>query len=222
MIQIPQSYNDLLSKDAGKSCTTTHCLKLVSVAELPSQHGDFIALAFQHTFDTNEHVALVKGDVIGQREILCRIHSECLTGDAFGSLRCDCREQLEGALQKIERENLGILIYLRQEGRGIGLTNKLRAYALQDKGYNTVEANEMLGLDNDYRTYDIAAKILQKLQIQSIRLLTNNPDKIQQLENAGVHNIKRETHEYKANNHNEYYLQTKKIVNGHLLDLATK
>ncbi|MFW9854704.1 MAG: GTP cyclohydrolase II [Candidatus Thorarchaeota archaeon] len=194
------------------------CVKVVSAAKLPSRFGDFIALGFHQTHDEKEHAAFVKGDVVNKADVLVRLHSECLTGDAIGSLRCDCRDQLEGALRKIEDEGEGIVLYLRQEGRGIGLTNKLKAYELQDQGMNTVEANIALGFKDDERDYHIAGHMLKSLGITSIRLLTNNPRKITALQEWGITITERVEHIYPENPYNKAYLATKKEVSHHLLD----
>jgi GTP cyclohydrolase II len=217
---IPDSYRNLIEADKDHSCTdNTHfCVKVVSVAKLPSRFGDFSAVAFHQTSDDKEHAAFVKGDVVNQEDVLIRIHSECLTGDAIGSLRCDCRDQLEGALQKIEEEGSGILLYLRQEGRGIGLTNKLRAYALQDEGMNTVEANLALGFDDDQRDYHLAAHMLKSLGVKSIRMLTNNPKKMLAMQKFGLVLNQRIEHIFDTNVFNKEYLETKKRLSAHLLD----
>ena len=194
------------------------CVRVVSVADLPTRFGNFRAVAFWNNRDEKEHLALVKGDVGGASEVLTRLHSECLTGDALGSLRCDCRDQLMVALQRIAEEPCGLLLYLRQEGRGIGLTNKIRAYALQDRGLDTVEANRALGFRDDERDYAIASHMIHSLGIASLRLMTNNPEKIAQLTGHGVEVAGREPHLIPPNEHNRFYLETKANRSGHWID----
>src|SRR5437879_10350279 len=162
------------------------CVRVEAVAQLPSQFGRFHIVAFWNNRDGKEHVALVHGDVMGHEDVPTRLHSECLTGDALGSLRCDCRDQLETALRNLARMERGLLLYLRQEGRGIGLRNKVRAYQLQDRGLDTVEANRALGFRDDERDYQVAAHMVASLNVESVRLMTNNPDKIAQLQPYGV------------------------------------
>lgn len=168
------------------------------------------------------HIALVKGEVKGEEPILVRVHSECLTGDVFGSLRCDCGEQLSKAMEAIEREGRGIILYMRQEGRGIGLVNKVKAYKLQDKGMDTVEANLALGFPEDLRDYGISAQILKDLGVKNIKLMTNNPKKISGIEEYGVKAVERVPIEMNQNEKNIYYLKTKKEKMGHLLHLEAK
>lgn len=184
---------------------------------LPTKYGNFHLIAYESQLDNQCHVALVKGDVAGKANVLVRVHSECLTGDVFGSLRCDCGDQLAVALKRIEAEGQGVLLYMRQEGRGIGLANKIRAYALQDKGKDTVEANELLGFAPDMRDYGIGAQILADLELSSIRLLTNNPRKRVGLEGYGLTIAERVPLEIKANKFNQRYLSAKKAKLGHLL-----
>ena len=187
-----------------------------ATARLPTRHGDFEVLAFEGP-SGEEHVALVKGDVRGREGVLVRVHSQCLTGDVLGSLRCDCRDQLEASLARIADASAGILLYLQQEGRGIGLLNKIRAYDLQDGGLDTAEANEALGFPQDARDYAPAAAILKALDVQSVVLLTNNPRKVHGLERYGVRVVRREPIVATPNAHNERYLGTKRVKLGHLL-----
>ena len=194
------------------------CVRLVSVAQLPTRFGDFTIASFWNNIDGKEHIALIRGNVVGAEAVPARLHSECLTGDALGSLRCDCRDQLEGALKALGAQDSGVLLYLRQEGRGIGLVNKLRAYALQDQGLDTVEANLALGFRDDERDYRIAADMLHILQVSSVRLMTNNPDKVNQLSRYGVSVIERVPHMLPPNRHNLHYLQTKATRSGHIID----
>ncbi|HUF51707.1 MAG TPA: bifunctional 3,4-dihydroxy-2-butanone-4-phosphate synthase/GTP cyclohydrolase II [Longimicrobiales bacterium] len=189
----------------------------VAEAELPTPFGEFRVVAFENQVDQREHVALVKGDIDGRRNVLVRMHSECLTGDIFHSMRCDCGEQLHAAMRRIDEEGLGAIVYLRQEGRGIGLTNKIRAYALQDAGQDTVEANESLGFRPDLRDYGIGAQILLDFGLSSIRLLTNNPRKVVGLEGYGLKITGREPLQITPSLHNRSYLETKRDKLGHLL-----
>jgi 3,4-dihydroxy 2-butanone 4-phosphate synthase / GTP cyclohydrolase II len=222
-------------KDLEPYCAK-HGLKMVTVADLvayrrrkeklvervvatslPTVYGDFTAVGYRSMIDGKHHVALVKGDIEGGEEVLVRVHSECLTGDVFHSLRCDCGEQLESALAMIEEEGVGVLLYLSQEGRGIGLLNKLRAYKLQEEGFDTVEANLELGLPADLRDYGIGAQILVDLGLTSIRLLTNNPKKISGLAGYGLSVTDQIPIEHGANPHNVSYLRTKRDKMGHIL-----
>jgi GTP cyclohydrolase II len=189
---------------------------IVATAHLPTEFGDFRAHVFRNDHDSFEHVALVRGELQGAEDVPTRLHSECLTGDAFGSLRCDCRGQLERSLRVVGAAEQGIVLYLRQEGRGIGLANKIRAYELQEQGYDTVDANLMLGFAADERSYGVAASMLRALGVASVALMTNNPDKIQQLSLEGIDVKRRLAHEMAPNAHNRFYLATKARRSGHL------
>lgn len=191
------------------------CVEIVANAELPTRFGSFRIVGFTNTVDGNEHVALVHGDVSGVRSVPVRLHSECLTGDALGSLKCDCGSQLNRALAYIGEQQRGILLYMRQEGRGIGLLNKIRAYALQDQGYDTVQANEALGFPYDVRDYRLAAEMLKLLGVRSIELLTNNPDKVRSLAEHGISVERRMPLRIEENPYNRDYLRTKRDKLGH-------
>lgn len=197
--------------------TKTRLVKRIAEAELPTDHGDFHIIGYQSVVDRREHVALIKGDLEGKGNVLVRMHSECMTGDVFASQRCDCGDQLEAAMKRIQEEGLGAIVYLRQEGRGIGLGNKIKAYSLQDDGLDTVEANESLGFKPDLRDYGIGAQILLDLGLHSIRLLTNNPKKIVGLEGYDIEVTGREPLAVDPKKHNEKYLATKRTKLGHLL-----
>ncbi len=194
-------------------------LERTASAELPTRHGDFQVVGYRAQVDGTEHVALVKGDVTGA-DVLVRVHSSCATGDIFHSLRCDCGEQLEGALELIETAGRGVLVYLQQEGRGIGLVEKLRAYELQQNGHDTVDANTELGHAVDSREFHAAAHILRDLGVESVRLLTNNPRKVSELELYGVPVTERVPHEVESSDSNRSYLRTKRDRLGHLLEDA--
>lgn len=215
---------ELLEENARHECEGIGpekvCMHIASIAHLPTRFGNFHAIGFWNNCDDKEHVAIVNGDFEGAEDIVVRVHSECLTGDAIGSLRCDCRDQLEGALMRIAELDQGILLYMRQEGRGIGLVNKLRAYGLQDHGYDTVEANLALGFRDDERDYSAAAHMLMSLGVKSIRLLTNNPRKIDQLREYGIQVNGRIPHILPPNPHNRFYLETKAHKSGHLIEFS--
>jgi 3,4-dihydroxy 2-butanone 4-phosphate synthase/GTP cyclohydrolase II len=186
-------------------------------ATLPTNHGDWRIIAYRNDLDQQEHVAMVKGDVAGRENVLVRMHSECLTGDVFHSMRCDCGEQLDAAMRMIDQAGAGAIVYLRQEGRGIGLVRKLQAYALQENGMDTVQANEALGFRPDLRDYGIGAQILVDLGLSSVRILTNNPKKIVGLEGYGLSVVEQVPIQVEPNQHNRNYLNAKRDKLGHLL-----
>ena len=194
-------------------------IRRVAEASLPTRYGDFLAVAYKSAIDPDEHVALIRGELDGDRPVLVRVHSECLTGDVFHSLRCDCGEQIDLAMKAIADESRGVFLYMRQEGRGIGLHNKIRAYALQDQGLDTVEANEALGFESDIRDYGIGAQILADIGVRNIRLLTNNPRKVIGLEGYGLQVVETVPIVCKPNPRNRRYLETKREKMGHLLTL---
>jgi len=191
----------------------------VAEAKLPTRYGEFVVIAYRSKVDPDEHVALVRSDISGDEPVLVRVHSECLTGDVFGSLRCDCGDQITLAMEKIAAEGRGVFLYMRQEGRGIGFHNKLRAYALQDQGLDTVEANIALGFDADLRDYGIGAQILADLGLHKIRLLTNNPRKVIGLESYGLHIVETVDLRTQPTPYNLEYLKTKQKKLGHLLEV---
>ncbi len=190
----------------------------VADVKMPTKYGNFRAYGYVNKLNGEHHVALVKGDISDGEDILCRVHSECLTGDVFGSLRCDCGQQFAAAMKQIEEEGRGIMLYMRQEGRGIGLINKLKAYELQEQGMDTVEANLALGFDEDLREYYIGSQILRDLGVKSMRLLTNNPLKVHGLADFGMQVIKRVPIQMAATEYDEFYLKTKQIKMGHILN----
>ena len=226
MSTMDSKLNDLVERDREHECPgfgpDRVCVRIVAVAKLPSRFGEFRVVAFWNNRDQKDHIAIVHGDVVGAEDVPTRVHSECLTGDVLGSLRCDCRDQLETALRRIGALERGVVLYLRQEGRGIGLANKIRAYALQDRGLDTVEANLALGFRDDERDYAVAAHMLASLNVESVQLMTNNPRKIRGLEQHGIVVSTRLPHVMPANDHDRFYLQTKADRSGHLLDDAPR
>jgi GTP cyclohydrolase II len=222
-MSIPTFYS-IVERDATHVCSgigKEHvCVRIAAAAELPTRYGEFHAVGFWNPVDGKEHAAFVHGhEAVDGEAVPVRIHSECLTGDALGSLRCDCRDQLEASLRTLAAMPYGILLYLRQEGRGIGLTNKIRAYALQDHGLDTVEANVALGFRDDERDYSVAAHMLASLGVRSVRLMTNNPRKVDGLRSLGVDVVGRIPLVMEPNRHNRRYLETKARKSGHLFSL---
>lgn len=203
------------STPPARATTTSTEAQRYAEANLPTEYGDFRVIAYRCGDHPLEHLAIVRGDVTKHEGVLTRVHSECLTGEVLHSLRCDCREQLDLALQRIAENNLGLVVYLRQEGRGIGLGNKLRAYALQEQGLDTVDANRALGFADDLRDYSVATAILRDLGVLSVRLMTNNPLKISALSDDGIEVLNRVPHQVPAHAHNAGYLETKRDRMGH-------
>jgi GTP cyclohydrolase II len=218
---IPQATIDrIIRENLDHDCSDMGgaCVRIVAVADLPTRFGEFQVVAFKSPSDPKEHAALVHGDIVGKEDVPVRLHSECLTGDAFGSLRCDCRDQLEMALNQISKGDAGLVLYLRQEGRGIGFANKIKAYQLQEIGFDTIQANEVLGFRADERDYEVAAHMLHSLDVRSIRLMSNNPEKIADLRTHGIQVQGRIPLVVPPNPHNRRYLETKRLKAGHLLD----
>lgn len=232
MQMIEKSYKQIMEKDTQEynscplkwdceNCDKSLCLRIVALADFPTQHGHFNILGYLNNKDKKDHIMVVKGNVVHGEDVLTRLHSSCVTGDALGSLRCDCGPQLAKALNKLEKAGRGILLYMQQEGRGIGLTNKIITYMLQDLGADTYDANVDLGFKADERDYEVAAAMLKSLDVRSIRLLTNNPEKIVQLRRFGVGVKERVPLETRPTKYNRSYLETKKTRFGHILSLRT-
>jgi len=214
----PETIRELIRSNAEHCCGDDNCVRIAAIADLPTRFGEFQVVAFDSPADGKEPAALLRGNPLGQSEVPVRLHSECLTGDTFGSYRCDCREQLELALQMIGGMEAGVVLYLRQEGRGIGFANKIRAYQLQEVGYDTIQANEALGFRADERDYAVAAHMLRSLDIRSIRLMSNNPHKVADLREHGVEIAGRIPITVPPNPYNRRYLETKRLKAGHLLE----
>lgn len=216
--------DQLLKENENHDCPDAPeiCVRIVAIADLPTRFGDYQVVAFWNNFDKKEHAAFVHGDIFEKEDVPVRLHSECLTGDAIGSLRCDCREQLVESLARIGKMDRGIVLYLRQEGRGIGFVNKIKAYQLQDAGFDTVEANEKLGFRPDERDYDIAAHMLMSLHVKSVKLLTNNPDKLKDLQLHGINVVARIPVVMPPNQFDKFYLETKQKKLGHILDIEQR
>ena len=236
LVEIVDDDGTMARSESLTKISKKHDIKIISIADLiayrkkfdklieqittvpfPTDFGEFKLKLFEDKINRDHHVAVIKGDISKNDDVLVRVHSQCLTGDIFGSLRCDCGSQLEGSLKMIESEGKGILVYLRQEGRGIGLKNKIKAYQLQDQGYDTVEANHKLGFKADLREYGIGAQILLDCNVRKMRLLTNNPKKIISLEGFGLEIVDRVAIEFEANKVNNKYLSTKRDKLGHLI-----
>lgn len=213
--------DQILKENENHECPegTDVCVRVVAIADLPTRFGDYQVVAFWSKADGKEHAAFVHGDIYEKSEVPVRLHSECLTGDAIGSLRCDCRDQLIESLERIGTMENGVVLYLRQEGRGIGFSNKIKAYQLQDAGFDTVQANEILGFRPDERDYGVAAHMLGSLHVNSIQILTNNPSKVADLERHGVEIVRRIPVIVPPNRYNLPYLETKRKRMGHLFDI---
>jgi GTP cyclohydrolase II len=216
----PEIVAQLLEEGRTHDCpgSPETCVQLLAIADLPTRFGEYQVVAFWNKHDRRDHAAFVHGNVFDRESVPVRIHSECLTGDAIGSLRCDCRDQLIASLERIAKSEAGVVLYLRQEGRGIGFVNKIRAYQLQDAGYDTVQANEALGFRPDERDYGFAAHMLGSLHIRSIDIMTNNPAKVEDLRRHGVQIVGRIPLVIPPNDQNREYLETKRRKMGHWLD----
>ncbi len=216
---VPSNLKEIINQFKDNKCPDSKndvCVKIAAEAKLPTTFGDFKIVAFINNVDKKEHIALIKGEIKNKKNVYLRIHSECLTGDVFGSFRCDCRDQLWKALNFIDDQKKGVLLYMRQEGRGIGLINKIKAYVLQEKGYDTSDANVALGFKGDMRDYSLAAEMIKHLEIKSVNLLTNNPQKIKDLQKHGIEVNRRVPIEMKSNKYNKSYLRAKKEKLGHI------